>query len=274
MKSIWPTKKLGEASTSLNSKIKMQKTKLKLEIIKIENNEWKLLVLPGEYFTSEEYIGNLIEQLKSDVFPLFKVAGSAPFTISRNVFCFIDHISALLFGIQKKRGEQTERIIKTIFEFAKFDTYINSKYKKYAEYIVQIYRHDLVHNVRPLPKIIKIIEKKEQKLKKGITWFYISSEIHPRAPKSFNSLKRYFNNTKNRKNLFHLRYIGNQIYVNNYCLFFDLVNFLDGLEKCVENDNRLATKIALNYKKIVKNNLNKIENFILDKNKDKEVKFS
>jgi len=253
-----------------NSKIKMQNAKLQLEIEKNINGKGKICVLPNEYLDPSEYIQDLIDQLKSDIFPLFKNKGFAPFTIARNIFCFIDHISALRYGIKKKKGEQTKRIRKLISEFAKFDSYTNSKYKRYADYIVQIYRHDLVHNVRPLPHEIQIIEKNGRK-SSGICWFFISSELKHNAPKNFDRLAEYFTKVSNRKNLCHLRYIGNQIVINNYCLFFDLINFLKVYKDLLKDDEKLQKDFIENYKKII-NNHKKIRNFILDKRKDKECK--
>jgi len=241
----------------------------RLKIIKKIKGKVKLCVLPEEYLTPDEYVDDLINQLKKDIFPLFGVSGRAPFTVLRNAFCFIDHISQLIYGTG---GAQTPRMRKIIYELASFDSYINRKYKRYADYIIQIYRHDLVHNIRPLPKVIQIIDKKGKKFY-GISWFFISSEIDSAAPKSFKALMKYFNKDSNRKNLFHLRYIGNQIYINNYCLFFDLVNFLENYKKKIGGDIRLQKKFAENYRKIVEKNLEKIKSFKLDKRQDKEVKF-
>lgn len=251
---------------------------MKAKIQKYKETNWqtkksnKVCVLPNEYLSPSEYIDNLIDQLRQDIFPLFRVGGSAPFTISRNIFCFIDHISVLKYGYGNMRGGQTERIKKLISEFANFDSYIQSKYERYASYIVQVYRHDLVHNVRPFPHKFDIINKTVKK-QKYISWFFVSSEIDKnyQGRKTFKKLTKHFINTKNRKNLCHLRYIGNQIVINNYCLFFDFVNFLKEYQKLLRNNKKLRDKFINNYQKIINNHF-EINNFILDKRKDKECK--
>lgn len=247
----------------------MQNSKLQLEIIKSDKNKFYLCILPKKYITPIEYIEDLIDQLRKDIFPLFSTKGAAPFTVLRNTFCVVDHVSKLIYN---STSSQTKRMKKLLCKLSKFDSFINTKYRMYSSYIVQIYRHDLVHNVRPLPKIIKIIEKNNNKTSNVISWFAISSEIHYTAPKDFDSLKNYIKNTKNRKNLGHLRYIGNQIFINNYCMFFDLINFLEEYKDSLSKDKNLQETFAKNYENIVRSNLNKIENFVLDKNKDKEVK--
>ncbi len=232
----------------------------------------KVCVLPNEYLNPSEYIDNLVDQLRQDIFPLFKVKGFAPFTIARNIFCFIDHVSGLKYGNKKEKGYQTKRIKKLISEFANFDTYIQGKYKLYAPYIVKVYRHDLVHNVRPFPHEFEIIDKANKK-QKGVSWFFVSSDIgkNYQGRKTFKKLTKHFKNTKNRKNLCHLRYIGNQIVINNYCLFFDFVNFLKKYQKLLKADKGLQNKFIKNYEEI-KNNYFPINDFILDKRKDKECK--
>lgn len=241
--------------------------------IKIDGKE-KVCVLPGEYLSPEEYVQDLINQMKKDIYPLFNVKGNAPFTISRNIFCFIDHVSCLKYGYLKKtEGEQTIRIKKMISEFASFDSYINNKYKIYAPYIVQIYRHDLVHNIRPFPHKIKIIKKGKSVKVDMESWFLISSDIgndYPK-PKTFNKLAEYFINTSNRKGLCHLRCSNNQIVINNYCLFFDLINFLYEYKALLKNGDE-QDKFAKNYVSIVDRGFNKIKDFTLDKNEDKECK--
>lgn len=239
-----------------------------LEIIK--NNA--VCVLPNKYLSPPCYIQDLINQLEQDIFPLFKVRGFAPFTISRNIFCFIDHVSALKYGIKNRKGEQTKRIINLISEFASFDSYIQGKYQSYAGYIVQIYRHDLVHNVRPFPHKFQIIEKNGKK-SEGISWFFISSNMGKNSPriKTFNGLSKHLREVKNRKDLCHLRYIGNQVVINNYCLFFDLINFLFEYKNDLKINVSLQKSFIENYQKIA-NNYFEINNFILDKGKDKECR--
>lgn len=240
-----------------------------LEIVKDE----KVCVLTDEYLTPEEYIKNLIEQLRKDIFPLFNTTGFAPFTILRNTFCFIDHVSALRYGIRDKNGEQTGRMKRVIDHFALSDNYINSKYKEYSDYLIQIFRHDLVHNVRPLPKKIKVIEKGRSDREEKISWFIVDSYIHDNAPCKFNALCDYFKKVRNRKGLNHLRYYRNEIWVNNWCLFFDFVNYLNIYKNDINRNQKLKKDFLKHYKLLVERNLHKIKDFVLDKNKNKEVKF-
>jgi len=234
-----------------------------------KNNKGENVVDVGSgYLSPIEYIDDLINQLKGDIFPLFEVSGYAPFTIARNTFCFIDHVSSLKYGTIN----QTGRIKRIISEFASFDSYIQGKYKLYADYIVQVYRHDIVHNVRPFPHKIKVVEKNGSKQDK-ISWFAVSSDIGNSLPKpeTFEKLTVHFKVTKNRKGLCHLRYYGDNVVINNYCLFFDLVNFLLEYKHNLESDSNLQNEFVNNYQNIVEHYF-EIKNFTLDKSKDKECK--
>src|SRR5690554_503210 len=126
----------------------MTSSNLPSDLIKNITGQDCVCVLPGEYFSPQQYIQNLIDQLRGDIFPLLNA--NAIFTVARNTFCFIDHVSSLKLG-PNYNGNQTDRIETILKEFAHFDSYINSKYTKYAKYIVQVYRHDIVHNIRPFP---------------------------------------------------------------------------------------------------------------------------
>lgn len=228
-------------------------------------NGVKKVSVGTKYLAPSEYIRDIIDQLRNDIFPLFQ--GSPFFTIARNTFCFIDHISALKFGTTN----QTTRIKALLGEFAKFDRYLNRKYQNYSSFIVQVYRHDLVHNIRPFPHKIQIIEEDGTKAD-GISWFHITQQtISMPNAQLFNQLAQNFENINFRKNLFHLRYSNNQVIINNNCLFFDLVNFLNQYENMLEKDVNEQNKFVNNYKKIA-NKYFSINNFILDKTKDKECK--
>ena len=79
------------------------------DLIKNIKGQDCVCVLPGEYFNPQEYIQNLIDQLEADIFPLLKTG--AIFTLARNTFCFIDHVSSLKLG-QNYNNNQTDRIKK------------------------------------------------------------------------------------------------------------------------------------------------------------------
>jgi len=216
------------------------------------------------YFSPSEYAQNLLDQLKDDIYPLFQ--GTPFFTVARNTFCFIDHVSALKYG----PTSQTPRIKKLLGEFADFDLYINEKYQRYAAFIVQVYRHDLVHNIRPFPHKIKVIDK-NGKLSTQISWFALSQAVRDNFPPraTFKQMAMYFKNTKNRSGLCHLRYHQNQIVINNFCLFFDLVNYLKNYKYILKNNENERVKFINNYQNIVKNH-ETISDFVLDKTIDKE----
>lgn len=238
-------------------------------IIKIINNT-DCVSVGTEYFRPEEYIQNILDQLRNDIFPLFN--GTPLFTIARNTFCFIDHISAIKFGINKTRGEQTIRIKKLLSEFASFDQYSNEKYRRYASFIIQVYRHDLVHNIRPFPHTIEVIETNGSKTNKT-SWFAIVQQVRNMPdPATFDNMANYFLNIRNRSGLCHLRYMGDQVVINNFCLFFDLVNYLKEYKKSLNGDKEEKQNFVINYQKIV-DKCPKIQNFVLDKRIDKECHF-
>lgn len=244
----------------------MTTSNLPSDLIKNIKGQDCVCVLPGEYFSPQQYIQNLIDQLEGDIYPLLKT--HATFTVARNTFCFIDHVSSLKLG-PNYNNNQTDRIEAILKEFAGFNPYINSKYNKYAQYVVQVYRHDIVHNIRPFPHQIRIVDKNGASNK--TSWFILSQE----GPQNltFEQASSYFQNVNNRKNLCHLRYYGDQVFVNNWCLFFDLVNFLHEYKKELDTDNSAQGNFVDNYKKILDKNYNKIADFELDKTADKECVF-
>lgn len=227
-----------------------------------------MIVLPGESYSPQEYVLNLVDQLEADIFPLFKVQGAAPFTIIRNSFCYVDHISRLFYGKNGKNNNQSVRMRKIISQFADSDEYMNNNYQNYAPYLIQLYRHDLVHNIRPLPKQIKVM--KDGELSNETSWFFIFSK-HDYSL-SFDDFTKKFQEKRFRNGFGHLRYTDNQIAINTQSLFFDLVIFLKKLAKKLEHDKNLQKKFIKNYNKIIDENYFKIDNrIILDKDANKEI---
>ncbi|MBN1915879.1 hypothetical protein JW796_02690 [Candidatus Dojkabacteria bacterium] len=239
-----------------------------LTVVNKDKGLFHLAVLPGKSFQPYEYVSDLIDQLKGDIFPLLE-SQIGLFTIARNIFCFTDHIASLMYIHTGKK--QTERIKIVLNDFMPYDKYVNSKYKRYRSYLVQVYRHDLVHNVRPLPHIIDTIRKGATRKDRQESWFFQSNYLKHDAPKSLEELSEYFKIAKNRKGYCHLRYHRNEILVNNFCLFFDLINYLQDLKEKLRTDSNLQEIFANNYQKIV-DNYWKIKDYILDKNKDEECK--
>jgi hypothetical protein len=246
-------------------------SRLKTSLIRKSKRKYYLTVLPSEEFEPYKYVENLVEQMKADIFPLLASKRGA-FTVPRNCFCFIDHISSLQL-LDKYPKDQTKRIEEILGSFMPYDTYINSKYQRYSAYIVQVYRHDLVHNIRPFPHSIKVIELGTKKEVQRVAWFILSDLVKSDAPRSFDSLSDYFRQARNRKGYGHLRYHGNQVHINNFCLFFDLVNYLVDLAELLKTDFNLQKTVAENYQSISEKHFEIGGGFVLNKNADKEILF-
>lgn len=207
-------------------------------------NSQKLMVLPGEYFSPSEYFQNLIEQLKNDIYPLFRTDGAAPFTISRNVFCFIDHVSQL---ISFDTNGQNERLKLVIHELGSIDEDLRDKYIKYSDYLIQVLRHDIVHNVRPFPKKVK------QENGGYIDAWYTIYTICDGMPFENNLIK--MKDIKNRKGRRHLEINRqNAVDIDSYSLFFDFIVYLQQLKTLADEDNNFRQTITENYYKIFQKN--------------------
>ena len=110
-----------------------------------------------------KYIDDLIQQIESDIFPLFFFTqGSAPLTILRNLFCFLDHTARLQYSNEPTSLQQ-------IFTVGSFGAYerIQKRYSQIYPFLIQMYRNELVHHIRPFPKMIKYkIQKSDGTVRK------------------------------------------------------------------------------------------------------------
>jgi len=258
--------------------------------IHVTTSDGKLLGITDKPVTPAHYIQNLIDQLENDIFPVLcrgqddPTISSDAFTVLRNVFCFIDHVSSLLFRhkrYKKRRGgyrniTQTEYMILSLNSFMKEDIYINSKYREYSSYLVQIYRHDLVHHVHPLPHFIWVrnIGERKNTRKRKVSGFVVYNKKPKRLSDKIGDLIDDFKSRRNRNNLCHLRYMHNSIVINSYCIFFDCVNYLLYVRDQLKANAIKREKLLENYSNIVnyKKYMN-INGFVLDKYKNRRCKF-
>lgn len=223
----------------------------------------ELIVLPSETLTPVQYLESLVGQMKDDIYPLFRTKGGAPFTVTRNTMCYIDHVSQLLYGI---KGSQNSRLIKVINQLGSIDSYLNSNYSKYATYLIQIYRHDLVHNVRPFPK--KVLIKEDGILNERESWFFMITNCDG---KDFETNQTYMSAKRSRKGRNHLRLADNQVTIDTFSLFFDTVSYINSLIDALGTDRGLSKSITKNYYSILRKNYFKLEKFEIDKSTNKQI---
>lgn len=250
----------------LNWELKLRKIKTQKNLpgkyLEAEKNK-KLYTLPNEFFSPQDYLQNLIDQISGDIYPLLETDGGAPFTVVRNCFCYIDHLSQLVYG---PKMPQSLRMKKVISELGKVDANINGNYAKYSEYLIQIFRHDLIHSVRPFPK--SIIAESSNSARNVEAWFFMvtNHEIGQTFQDSLkNMMKRQY-----RKNRNHLRLAGYQVFLDTKSLLFDLVIYLEELIKRCEDD-AFSAKLSKNYYKVMKQHYYSIENFRLNLDSNKGV---
>ncbi len=211
--------------------------------------------------TPSEYIGVLIDQLRDDVYPLLNspevTAGGAPFTVLRNIFCYIDLVSMLRYGPDKNSsyGKGTGNISKLLMSFGPKD--MKARYRKYSKYLIQIYRHDLVHTVEPRLKIMKIISNNTNIIQL-IGWSIRSDCMNKQKYKSiiynFDIGAKLMRSDSFRKNEFlHLRFDENSMspVINTIAFFFDLVNYLFDYQNSLTKDEDINKEFALNYVQMV-----------------------
>lgn len=101
---------------------------------KIPNlNEWK---------DASEYLINLRSTVVNDIQPLLETEGAAPFAISREVLCYIDHLSHLYTG----RTEVAKRFSIFLNDVA---SKVDGNYRSRSEEIYRMYRNGTVHEFEP-----------------------------------------------------------------------------------------------------------------------------
>lgn len=218
----------------------------------------EMIVLPGQCYKPGEYFQDLIDQLRDDIYPLFLTVGGAPFTVTRNIFCYVDHLSQLVHGVG---GSQNKRMKKVIKELGATDSTLSTSYSRYADYLVQIYRHDLVHNVRPLPKLIKI--EKNGVVKREV-WFRTISPVKEDVQLGFESNRTRMSDAVRRSSLKHLKVVNGTVTIDTFRLFFDVILLLDDYKNRVMSDEKLRNKIVSNYYRIISGAFYSMEKFSLE----------
>lgn len=205
--------------------------------------------------TPREHLQDLLDQLRNDIYPLFKpsvTSGGAPFTVLRNIFSYLDYVALLRFGPRGAYGNGMSKIDKLLDDFGPKD--MKGRYKQYKDYLIQIYRHDLVHLTSPRLKIMKIIRNKEEKIE--IVGFFIASdtfndkkeEKKKRILHDFEQGCLLMKSEKFREdNFFHLRLRKNTPIINSISMFFDLANYIKEYQTSLANEEELNKIFAKHF---------------------------
>lgn len=231
-----------------NTKIRQIETIAKNQVkLLVEDNKLKIRV-ETHYESAEKHLEYIINQLSDDIYPLFATKDKAPFTILRNTLCFCDYISRLRF---KKKGSSGD--LQTFFESFGSYEYIKIKYSEYKDYLIQLYRHEVVHTLRPWSKVMLL--KRGGLIKYGNVGWNLKTRLPQKLENGLKSHKDTFSylsselrSEKNRKKLFHLRLSekSNSPVINIYCLFFDLVNYVSDYKSSIEEDIDQQVKLMKN----------------------------
>jgi hypothetical protein len=209
-----------------------------------------LLPPPKEPLLPSKYVMMLRNQLKDDVFPLVNTKGNAPFNVLRTTFCYLDHVAALRYG---KKGH-TGDLQKLFSDFGAY-SFIKKLYILYHQDLIQLYRHDLIHFTQPLPKIRRIDIESNVKVVYWLTAGNLPKEIEKLTKgktieSCFDDLSKMMRVENTRKDLFHLRLAsdsGYELWVNTWCLFFDLVIYLEDYANLLEKNNEEKKSFLINY---------------------------
>jgi hypothetical protein len=89
-----------------------------------------------------EYLIKLRDTVINDIQPLLSTVGAAPFAISREVLCYIDHLSHLYTG-KIEVGQRFSIFLKEVA------SKIDPNYNLRAEEIYRMYRNGAVHEFEP-----------------------------------------------------------------------------------------------------------------------------
>jgi hypothetical protein len=197
------------------------------------------------------YLDDLLSHLEGDIFPLLsKTKGKAPFTVLRNILCYCDCIARLQYGKKGSSGD-----LEQLFEnFGPYE-YIQKRYREYKKYLIQLYRHDLVHTVRPWSKVMFI--KASNQVSLDLVGWHIRAHLNNDTEKSsdnFSELKKLLAQESKRKNLVHLRVDRNGSHspiINIYCFLFDLVNYTEELKTRLIGDRQIMENFMKNLIEII-----------------------
>lgn len=221
-----------------------------IKLDKLETDKPEVFV-ETEMHSAARHLDNLLSQLEGDIFPLLsKTDGKAPFTVLRNVLCYCDYVAQLQFG---KIG--TSGSLEQLFDNFGTYEYIQRRYREYKKYLIQLYRHDLVHTIRPWSKIMFV--KHNNQISLNYVGWHIRAHLNRNAETmrdNFSELKKLLSQESKRKNLVHLQIDKNISFspiINVYCFLFDLVNYTDGLKKKLDTDHQVMEDFMKNLIEII-----------------------
>jgi len=220
-----------------------------IKLDKLDTSEPEIYI-ETEMQSAVSHLDNLTSHLKDDIFPLLsRTSGGAPFTVLRNILCYCDCIARLQYG-QKGHSGDLEKLFEN---FGPYD-YIQKRYHEYKKYLIQLYRHDLVHTVRPWSKIM-FININNQVYLNYIGWQIIAelNDTTNIVGTDFFGLKSLLAHESNRKGLIHLRLDKNSRspIINVYCFLFDLVNYIDKLKNSLHTNSHDMEKFLKNLIDII-----------------------
>jgi len=233
--------------------------------IKDANNTEPILKYLSKSITPREHLQDLLNQLKSEIYSLLRVVESkAAFNLLRSTFCYLDYIALLRFGPKNNNnyGKGAGNLEELLDDFGPED--MKERYRKYKDYLVQIYRHDLVHLISPRLKVMKVKENGGERIE-TIGFKIIADTCNDKGKeKKANILQDFeqacslMRSVQFRKNtFFHLRFDQNIPTINSLSMFFDTANYIkdyqSSLTKEVELNKRFAEHfIAINLSSALK----------------------
>jgi len=224
-----------------------------------DNGEPKLTYLDlSKKITPREHLEDLLKQLRDDVYPLLRVPsvtpGGAPFTVLRNVFSYLDYVALLRYGpAGNNYGRGIGNMYKILDNFGPAD--MQKRYRQYKEYLIQIYRHDLVHLTSPRYKIMKVINKNAKENIEKVGFSIITGTINDKKEEKKKQILQDFEqgcllmkSEKFRdKIFFHLRLDHRTPTINSFSMFFDLANYIIGYQDSLKKDEKLNRDFAENF---------------------------
>lgn len=233
--------------------------------IRSANDTEPLLKYNDKFVTPREHLVNLLDQLKGDIYPILQKQ-NAPFTALRNIMCFAEYIALLKFGTLGQKSEQGNlpRLFGH-FSYGRFE----KNYREYSPYLIQLYRHDLIHLTSPRQKIIYTTINNITGL--SITGFYIDSTC---PNNDYDELCSLMRNESNRSGLKHLRLRATEIVIHVQSLYFDLVLFIkDYISELAHNADMNEKFAQIHIKTTIRSALKVYDNPPINQDDNKHIRF-
>ena len=98
------------------------------------------------------YLTELRDTVRANVRPLLQIPGGAPFSVCREVFCYLDHLGHLFTG-SNQVGQRFTSFLRTVMSTA------DDGYREWADVIYQMLRNGSVHEFAP-----KVLENNQGQL--------------------------------------------------------------------------------------------------------------